>query len=77
MIYEMMRAMAGPYVCSLADAYIAHQDILNTLVVGGGIAWIAYDRKYRSHLKTEEKTGFYGMKMRPRRSVAEAEPEKK
>ncbi|CUH94676.1 hypothetical protein P22_0742 [Propionispora sp. 2/2-37] len=64
MIYEMMRAMAGPYVCSVADAYIAHQDVLNSIVVAGGIAWLVYDRKYRSRHKTDadQKANFYGLK---------------
>lgn len=66
MIYEMMRAMAGPYVCSVADAYLAHQDVLNSIVVAGGVVWIAYDRKYRKHLKTDDdqKINVYGLKVK-------------
>lgn len=67
MIYEMMRMMAGP-AANVADIYVAHQDVLNSVVVVGGIAWLAYDRKYRSHIKTEEKPSVFSRRARVKTS---------
>lgn len=47
MVWEMMRSMAGPYLCGAVDAYLIHQDLFNTIVCGMGVCWIFYDRKYR------------------------------
>ncbi|TCS79948.1 hypothetical protein EDC37_10515 [Pectinatus cerevisiiphilus] len=43
-LIQTMRIMAGPYLCNLADMYYANQDILNTIVVLCGAAWIFYKR---------------------------------
>lgn len=55
MVYEMMRAMAGPYICSLVDSYIAHQDVLNGVVIAGGITWRIYNQKYWKLIKSKQK----------------------
>lgn len=47
MVWEMMRFMAGPYLCSAADLYLQHQDILNTVVCAAGVCWIVYSRSRR------------------------------
>jgi hypothetical protein len=62
MVYEMMRVMAGPYICSLVDSYLAHQDVLNSIVVAGGFTWRIYDQKYRKHIKPmQEQKKFFGI----------------
>jgi hypothetical protein len=54
MVYEMMRAMAGPYICSLVDSYIVHQDVLNSVVVAGGLTWRVYKQKYWKRIRPKE-----------------------
>lgn len=65
MVYEMMRAMAGPYICTLVDSYIAHQDVLNSVVVAGGLTWRIYNRKDQKYIKSrqEQKRDFFGRKI--------------
>lgn len=69
MVYEMMRAMAGPLLCSVTDSYLTHQDVLNSVVVAGGFAWRVYDQKYRKHIKAnhEKKRNFFGMEILEKR----------
>ncbi len=55
MVYEMMRSMAGPYICSVVDSYIAHQDVLNSVVVAGGLTWRVYKQKYWKYIRPKEK----------------------
>jgi hypothetical protein len=55
MVYEMMRVMAGPYICNLVDSYIAHQDVLNSVVVAGGLTWRVYRQKYWKHIRPQQK----------------------
>lgn len=61
MIYEMMRVMAGTYLCSIADLYLANQDILNTFIVSGGLVWIIYNSKYRKNNNTTKAVKIMGM----------------
>ncbi len=61
MVWEMMRAMAGPYLCSVVDFYLMHQDIFNSIVVGVGFLWILYDRKYRQDKKSGPQYKIMGM----------------
>lgn len=42
MIYEFMRAIAGPYLRSFVDYYISYQSIFNVVIVIGGFLWILY-----------------------------------
>jgi hypothetical protein len=69
MVYEMMRVMAGPYICNLVDSYIAHQDVLNSVIVTGGFVWLVYNRKYQKHIKPmqEQKKDFFGMEIPEKR----------
>ncbi|SFL47919.1 hypothetical protein [Pelosinus propionicus] len=55
MVYEMMRAMAGPYLSSMVDSYISHQDVLNGAVVAGGLAWRVYKQKKWKQIRPKEK----------------------
>lgn len=61
MIYEMMRAMAGTYLCSITDLYIEHQDILNTLIVSGALVWMIYNKKYHKNNKSSKAVKIMGM----------------
>ncbi len=61
MIYEMMRIMAGPYLCSVTDLYLENQDILNSIVVACGIVWITYNKKYRKIKAETPKVKIMGM----------------
>ncbi len=55
MVYEMMRTMAGPHICSMVDSYIAYQDIFNSIVVVGGLTWRVYKKKYWKDISKKEK----------------------
>ena len=61
MIYEMMRAMAGTYLCSITDLYIEHQDHLNTLIVCGALVWLIYRNKYHKNNKPIKAVKIMGM----------------
>ena len=61
MVYEIFRMMAGPYLCSLIDAYLANQDVLNCILIAGGVVWSIYDKKYRKNKKETPKVKVMGM----------------
>ncbi|VBB07571.1 Hypothetical protein LUCI_2836 [Lucifera butyrica] len=60
MIYEILRAAAGPYLRSAIDFYIANQNILNPVVVITGFLWIVFSRKSLMN-RSGEKTNWLGV----------------
>jgi hypothetical protein len=57
-----MRAAAGKYLGSLIDYYIAHQTILNAIVVILGFSWIVYRNKHGLR-KNDHRKNFFGLEM--------------
>lgn len=55
-----MRAAAGKYLGSAIDQYIAHQTILNFMVVIVGFFWISFKRKHGTG-KDHGRKNFFGL----------------
>jgi hypothetical protein len=57
-----MRAASGKYLGSLIDQYIAHQTMLNLIVVIAGFFWITYKHKHGT-VKDGGRNNFLGLEL--------------
>lgn len=62
MIYEFMRLMAGKYLRTFIDYYIANQNLFNTIVVVSGFMWILF--KPKEHGETKKSKNFFGIEIK-------------
>jgi len=67
MIYAFLRSIAGKYINSFVDYYIANQFVFNSIIVVIGFLWLCYSYKLRKG-KHAKKTNFFGAEIQNKKN---------